>query len=301
MDLSVVIPTRDRASRILATLRALQAQQLQGVMAEVIVVDNSDQALELQGVNGPLQLRLFREHEEGAAVARNLGLRSARGQVVLFLGDDTPPASADLLRRHVELHQRSPDDSYAVLGRIDWDPAIETDAFIRWLTRAGFQSAFEGLEPGPVSPALHFISSHASVKRSLLDRVGGFDEAFPIYFEDVELGIRLGKTGMLLDYHPELLVHHDHPYTLEEYLARMEAVGRAAHRLRERWPRDTPAEVKAPEPKWALYRAAAVGARAALRLPLGRLVRERAWAALMMAAYARGYRASEDGDRPEDP
>ena len=39
----------------------------------------------------------------------------------------------------------------------------------------------------------------------------------------------------------------------------MEAVGRAAHRLRERWPEDTPAEVKAPEPKWALYRAAVRG------------------------------------------
>jgi GT2 family glycosyltransferase len=300
VDLSVVIPTRDRAYRVAATLQALQAQQLHGVEAEVIVVDNADRTLELQTINGPLQVRLLREREEGAAVARNLGLRSARGEVVLFLGDDTPPAAADLLYRHVDLHRSRPEPSYAVLGRIDWDPAIEADDFRRWLTRAGFQSAFERLEPGPVVPARHFISSHASVKRSLLERVGGFDEAFPIYFEDVELGIRLAKAGVLLDYHPELLVHHDHPYTPEEYVARMEAVGRAAHRLRERWPEDTPAEVKAPEPKWALYRAAVPGARAVLRLPLGRLMRERAWAALMMAAYARGYRASENGDRPED-
>ena len=40
MDLSIVIPTRDRRERLLATLDALDRQRLDGVQVEVVVVDN---------------------------------------------------------------------------------------------------------------------------------------------------------------------------------------------------------------------------------------------------------------------
>jgi GT2 family glycosyltransferase len=218
-------------------------------------------------------------------------MEQATGEVALFLGDDTPPASPDLLQRHIDLHTAHPEKSYAVLGRMDWDPAIRPSEFMHWLMSAGFQSAYDGLQPGPVSPVLHFITSHASTKRSLIVEAGGFDEDFPFYLEHVELGIRLERAGMVLDYHPEMLVYHNHPHTLASYLSRMEGVGKAARQLRERWPEETPWQVKGPERKWRLYPFVAPLSRVALRLPTGKRIRGRAWGIMMMAAYARGYRS----------
>lgn len=46
------------------------------------------------------------------------------------------------------------------------------------------------------------------VRRSLFDQVGGFDEGFFMYFEDVDLGYRFGKLGFRNVYEPAALVEH---------------------------------------------------------------------------------------------
>jgi GT2 family glycosyltransferase len=291
MDLSVVIPTRDRSARLRRTLRVLQEQRLDGIDGEIIVVENGSDRTDPPDVNGPLEVKTVWENSTGVSAARNRGLESAASDLVLLLGDDTPPAAADLLTCHVELHRRRPEPTYAVLGRIDWDPGGEVTPFMEWLSRAGFQNAYHGLKAGPVSAVHHFFTSHVSAKRPLLLEVGGFDESFPFFFEHVELGIRLQQAGVMLDYHPELLVHHDHRQTLAGFVRRMEEVGSAARALRERWPDRTPPEVTAPSARWHLYPAADLVARALLRAGVRGRIRERAWGVRLMAAYARGYRA----------
>ena len=293
MDLTVVIPTRDREQRLRATLDALGRQRLEAAEVEVVVVDNGAQAGDLPREVGQIAVRTLREPDIGVGLARNAALAAAAAEVVLFLGDDTPPASADLLQAHIRLHRARPEPTYAVLGRIEWDPHLEITEFMRWLPRAGFQNAFDDLEPGPVSAATTQFSSHASMKRSLLDQAGGFDERFPFFFEHVDLGIRLEQAGIVLDYHPELLVHHDHPQTLEGFVERMRAVGAAARVLRSRWPEAAPAEVRAPAWKWRLYPAADRVARGALKFRLPEGVRDRAWGVRLMAAYADGYRSAD--------
>lgn len=292
MDLTVVIPTRDRPALLAATLEALGRQRLDGAEAEVVVADSGSSPAALPAAAGPIEVRRLREASEGVARARNSAVAAAAAEVVLFLGDDTPPAADDLLLTHIRLHAARPEPEYGVLGRIEWDPAVAVTDFMRWLPRAGFQNAFDGLEAGPVPPATSFFTSHASAKRSVLERVGGFDERFPFFFEHVDLGIRLERAGMVLDYHPELLAYHDHPQTLAGFVERMRAVGAAARVLHGRWGEEAPAEVLGPSWRWRFYPAADALARAALRMPLPGAVRERAWGIRLMAAYAAGYRDS---------
>ena len=112
---------------------------------------------------------------------------------------------------------------------------------MRWLEAAGFQFSFDFIAPGPVDPAAHLYSSHASLKLRALRDAGGFDgERFPFLMEDTELGIRLRRRGLRLDYRPELLVRHHHPQTLDGYARRMEVIGAAARRLRELYPGEAP-------------------------------------------------------------
>jgi glycosyltransferase involved in cell wall biosynthesis len=300
MQLSVIIPTRDRLPTLQRTLAALAEQRLDGVNAEVIVVDNGSAdgtlaMLESLADGYPLPLRPLAESSPGAGPARNAGLTAARGDIVLFLGDDTRPARPDLLRHHAELHATATADPYAVLGRVGWAPELEVTPLMRWLEH-GAQFAYADMHPGPAGPE-HFYTAHVSSSRALVQAAGGFDERVPFLFEDSLLGWRLFEAGLTLDYHPELLVHHEHAITLAGWVRRQEQVGQAGRRLRERHDVE---ERLVPRPGGWRWTAAAAIARVAgspasewQRWPAP--VRDRLYAAAHYAAYARGYRAATSG------
>ncbi|WP_394771437.1 glycosyltransferase family 2 protein [Lacisediminihabitans sp.] len=59
------------------------------------------------------------------------------------------------------------------------------------------------------------------VRRSAFDEIGGFDEGFFMYFEDVDLGYRLGKLGYRNVYEPAAVVTHTGAHSTNEDSARM--------------------------------------------------------------------------------
>lgn len=296
-SLSVVIPTKDRAPALARTLAALEAQRAGGAQIEAIVVDNGSGDGTVEQVKGHMEsatipIQLLERPEGGPAAARNAGVEAASGDVILFLGDDTEPEDADLLRAHLDLHAAWPEETYGVLGRITWSPRSPVTPFMRWLENGGPQFHYCDLDPGPVDAASYFYSSHASVKRSLFQRLGGFDQRFPTAaVEDTELGVRLADAGMELDYHPELLVLHDHPTTPSQSLRRSVAVGRSAALYNELRPERPHPGVQAPRGLvWSAVRTTAPLLGALARLPLPKGLRERVWLAMTRGGYARGYR-----------
>lgn len=296
-SLSVVIPTKDRAPALARTLAALEAQQLGGAEVEAIVVDNgsSDGTVEQvrkRAASATIPIKLLEQPSNGPAAARNAGIAAASGAVILFLGDDTEPEGPNVLRAHLDLHGTRPEETYGVLGRITWSPRNPITPFMSWLENGGPQFHYCDISAGGVDAASYFYSSHASVKLSVLNKVGGFDERFPTAaVEDTELGVRLSDAGLKLDYHPELLVLHDHPTTPAQSVRRSVAVGRSAalyNRLRPERPHPA---VQAPKGfAWVAVRAAAPLLGLLARLPLPKRVREGVWLAMTRAAYARGYR-----------
>src|SRR3954454_2067644 len=137
LEISVVIPTRERYDVLARTLDALAVQDPAGVEAEVVVVDNGSRDGSLDRLRGladrwsaPFPLVVASEETPGAAAARNAGIARARGERVLFLGDDCRPARTDLVAGHARARG-------GVLGRIDWDPEIEVTPVMRWLAETG--------------------------------------------------------------------------------------------------------------------------------------------------------------------
>jgi GT2 family glycosyltransferase len=108
--------------------------------------------------------------------------------------------------------------------------------------------------------------------------------------EDTELGVRLADAGVELDYHPELLVLHDHPTTPAQSLRRSIAVGRSAALYNQLRPERPHPGVQAPRGlAWSAVRAAAPLLGSLARLPLPKGLRERVWLAMTRGGYARGY------------
>jgi GT2 family glycosyltransferase len=294
---SVVIPTKGRVAELHATLAALARQRPPKGGFEILVVsdglDRQTAALVERpspSASGPVVG--VKTRITNPAAARNAGVAAATGELVLFLGDDTAPIGEDLLLRHAELHAGTA-PTYAVLGRVVWDESKRpATPLMRWLGESGIQFAFDRLVAGPVAASRHFYTSHISIKRDVLHAVGGFDERFPFAaVEDVELGARLDEAEVELDYHPELVVVHDHPTTLAESLRRTERVGRSAALYRGLRPGWRHPDLRARDGRrwWPLVAAQPLLLFAA-RLPQPQFVQRLLWHLLHLGAYVKGYR-----------
>jgi len=239
-ELSVVIPTRGRKRILLETLA-----RLEGVAAplpvEIIVVDDgavdgSADAAEELSVRSSLSLRVLRQEALGPASARNRGLSIARGNASLFIGDDIWPRQG-MIERHLDFHRRRPEPVAALLGRVVPAPPLDTSEFIRWLHTSGVQFGFAGLDPDVPAPPECFWTANVSAKTSLILEAEGFDESFrTAACEDAELGLRLAKSGMQLQFDPRAVAEHFHPTDLTATLERMRTVGEAFRVLSERAP-----------------------------------------------------------------
>jgi GT2 family glycosyltransferase len=194
VDVSVVVATRDRASRLAELLASLRAQTLPRERFEVVVVDDGSRdgtAALLAGSDG---LRVVtRRSGGGPAAARNEGWRVARAPLVAFTDDDCV-AAPDWLSSLLDVASAAP--GAVVQGRTAPRPD-ERD-------RLGPFSRSLWVEGGP-----YYQTCNIAYPRDLLERLGGFDaDAFPFVGEDTDLAWRAIEAGAPVVYAPDAVVNH---------------------------------------------------------------------------------------------
>jgi GT2 family glycosyltransferase len=223
VQLSVVIPTLRRAATLRRCLDRLDGQA--GGVLEVLVVDDparDDADAVAAAVAG--RARVVHTHAPGVSAQRNAGWRAARGDLVLFLGDDVL-AEPGLVAAHLAAHEREPAEEVAALGHVTWARELRVTPFMRFLER-GLQFDF-GSIPGDDAGWGRFYAANASLKRALLERAGGFDESFAFGYEELELARRLRDLGLVVRYVPDARGEHLHEQTLAAYRERMATVAAA--------------------------------------------------------------------------
>ena len=231
MNLSVVVPTYNRSDLLGRALSGLLDQTASPDSYEIVVVDDgsTDATPEaVARVGAPEgRLRYFRQENKGPAAARNLGVREARGDIILFTGDDCLP-DRHLVEEHLRSYDREPDRDAGVVGHVTWHPEIEVTPFMAFL-ETGPQFGFNHIRDPENVPVWCFYTANCSVRRHWIEEVGGFDEDFKhAAFEDIELAYRMHKRGLRLVYRPAALTYHFHPTTLPQHVRRQRLVGRAA-------------------------------------------------------------------------
>lgn len=210
ISISVVIPTIDRASVLLDTLRDLKAQTFRGY--EVIVVDQSDQANQdvadlLSDFDVPARY-CYVTHFRGLPQARNYGLSLANGDIIVYIDDDIR-CSPDFLQAHDNAHRQT--GAALVAGGI-----TEAKGDV---TKRGATGSFCWWTASPIAN-FHLHKSrwctsckgcNFSVKRSVLNESGGFDEVLSIgaaLYEETELGLRLHNAGHRCWFAPQAHLTH---------------------------------------------------------------------------------------------
>src|SRR5438552_15264484 len=233
MDVSVVIPTYNRASLLIKLLDAWrEVDQATKYKYELIFSDDgsSDNTVAIlkQQAKG-LSIVILENEHGGAARARNAAIRRAQGERILMLGDDIFP-NPQLVNRHVELSRQFGPDT-AILGDIKWHPELKLNYLMHHITEVGHeQFSLNAFQPGQYVDFRHFYTANISLDRQfLLSEPGLFDERFSkVNFEDVELGYRLANRGVHIRFEPEAWVYHYHDYTAEAFCNRQRIAGEMA-------------------------------------------------------------------------
>lgn len=195
--LSVIIPTCNRLKILQECLSALERQTLPRDAFEVLLIDDAstdDTPVFLEMLQSPLQRRLFRQSSRGGpARARNVGIRAARGEFVLFLNDDAI-MEPDGLRIHLETHLRLPEHRLSVLGRFELPVDFRARLWGYTLTHSDLVFDYGSLRQDRLYGGGYYYTCNISTPRQALFDAGLFDENFTGELwgaEDIELGHRL--------------------------------------------------------------------------------------------------------------
>ena len=135
-----------------------------------------------------------------AAAARNLGIRQAQGQILVFLDADCVP-SHDWLDKLMSFYDKKQVD--IVAGGV----AFPANAY--WTLADNISNFYSYLSSALPGERQFLLSLNLSMKKSVLEKVGGFDESFPgAAGEDSDLTIRIRLAGYHLRFEPSAFVYH---------------------------------------------------------------------------------------------
>ena len=211
--ITAVIPVHNRADLLDRLLRTLHAQS--APFAEMIVVDNAstDDAVEVARRHG---CRVIRAGENlGFARAVNIGWRAATTEWVAILNSDVELDTCWLER--LLAHDEGAAFATGLILRasdhtvVDGTYDLVTRAGCAW--RAGHGEP-RAASPGLASPIAIAPGTACLFRREVLQRMGGFDETFGSYLEDVDLGLRCLREGLTGVYVPDAIAWHHGSATL---------------------------------------------------------------------------------------
>jgi GT2 family glycosyltransferase/glycosyltransferase involved in cell wall biosynthesis len=213
---TVVVVNWNGLEHLDACFASLEAQDWPKEALELLCVDNGS----TDGSRGFLAERFPRVRVEaldtntGFAAGCNTGARLASGDLLCFINNDMR-ADPAWVRRMVEPLIDDPRLGATGGKVLDWEGrTIDfAGAVMNWEGRGGqigFGERTSSARHDRAGPILFANGGSLAIRRKLFRDVGGFDEDFFAYYEDVDLGWRLWLYGHPVRYVPEAVTYHRH-------------------------------------------------------------------------------------------
>ena len=200
--ISVIIPTYNSINTIEECLLSLQNNFLD---KEVIVVDSysTDGTLEVCEKFG---VKIIKTHERGIAKARNIGIKNANGDYILFIDSD---AAAEIHWVQKLLNGFNIDEKIVCVG----GAVLNSNNSI--VGKASHLLEFRGFDSKKIRIVRGVPTVNACYKKEIFSEVGLFDENLGTG-EDVDINWRIIKKGFKILYAPDAIVWHYGPETLSQ-------------------------------------------------------------------------------------
>ncbi len=210
---TVVIPTHNRPEMLSDLLSSLL--ECDPLPDEVVVVDDgSTVPVRIDEMQWPFRFQLLRQDQSrGPGTARNLGVHSSRGDIILFTDDDCLVDPG-----WVGAHRKRLENAEPALGGLGGRVrARGNDLFSR------YYEFHRILEPRPHDAAAperipYLVTANCAVTRRAFMKAGGFDGRIPTAGgEDAALAIRMVKQGFHLERNLSAVVTHRYRASLADF------------------------------------------------------------------------------------
>ncbi len=246
MRISVIIVTRNRRKKLKRVLDSLEEQTVKPF--ELIVVDNNstdNTAVLVKNWDGKLDLRYQEEKKQGIPYARNMGLQSAKGEVLAFVDDDCVVS-----KEWIKVIRNSFKEN-AEVGFVAGKSLVfnKRNILARVLKTNHDKWFYKSIrEKSGRKYTDKFDTKNIAIKRELIDKYDlFFDRRFAEYScgEDTDFGMQLEEEGVHGLYMSEMKVWHEEQSNLRGFLNQGFRRGRSTQAIRDKWgikvkPRENP-------------------------------------------------------------
>ena len=224
---SVVIPVYNRPEELEELLQSLAEQRFNDF--DVIIVEDGSQRTSesvYEKFASRLAIRYFSKPNSGPGPSRNFGFEKAKGQYFVVFDSDCilPPEYFEAVEKFLELQPLDawggPDRGHKKFSPLQQAMAHTMSSI---LTTGGIR--------GGANHASRFLprSFNMGISKAVFEKTGGF--AFDRLAEDIELSIRMKKTGFRVGLIPGAYVYHKRRTNLRDFFYQVQGFGRGRARV----------------------------------------------------------------------
>lgn len=227
MQLSIIIVNYNVRPFLENALVSLH-KAMEGIEGEIFVVDNAsdDGSVEMIQSKFPEVHLLLNAKNLGFAAANNLALYRAQGKYILLINPDTI-VQEDTLHKMMDFFDKNPDVGLAGCKILNPDGTLQLACrrsfptpWIAFTKIVGLSSLFPNtkmfgrynltyLNPNETYEVDAVSGSFMFLRREVYKKVGGLDEQFFMYGEDIDWCYRIQQTGWKIFYvHPTQIIHY---------------------------------------------------------------------------------------------
>ncbi|HPJ17004.1 MAG TPA: glycosyltransferase [Candidatus Woesebacteria bacterium] len=236
-EISIIIPTYNRIDILIRNLDLLKRQLIKYCYEIIIIDDGSDEGY-LKRLTKIDNLILIKTNHGGPAAARNIGLKKAKGEIVLFINDDTI-ITKGFIDKHLDFHKKNKNENVAVIGPFIEPKELIDNSIMKWLVNdSNLHFKYQKAENNEL-PWYYFWTCNISVKKIfLIQNKLNFDEDFKVAaWEDIEFGYRAKNKNLKIYFDEKLKAYHWHHFNFEDLMKRFYSHGRGMFVISKKIPR----------------------------------------------------------------
>jgi len=210
MKISIIIACYNAENYIQQCLDSIYHSSFKNF--EIIAINNSsqDSTLEILKKNQLSKHFLLKslKNNMGSATARNLGAQNAKGEILFFIDNDTEIDKNCL--KEIDIFFNKSENIGAIQCRLT-RPNGEIDSLGHHLSIFGFPYEITELSSKEKQKKiLGAKTAGLAVRKSVFNKINGFDEDYLISAEDTDLSWRIWLSGSILIYLPTaIVIHHE--------------------------------------------------------------------------------------------
>ena len=217
--LSIIIPTWNTAKITQSCIRSINKYLKSKIDFEIILVDNASTDNTSTLLKKEDNVTIIKNKQNfGFSKACNIGAKKAKADYLLFLNSDIEIIDSNLINM-LRYFQDNPqigligpkflNPNLTVQGSV-FPPQTAFNAFKEyWLNQ---KSAFTKYFPKKLSPQTVWSISGGAIliRKNIFNQIGGWDERYHFYYEDLELSRQIRKLNVDIVYYTKTKVIHRH-------------------------------------------------------------------------------------------